>query len=231
MAFDLSDPDRTIQVGVILFDSETEILDVAPVDLLMGLTKPFISALPIQDSMKAQGLDVEFHWVNQTGKTAKLTSGITIQCTDSFESCPTLDIVLMGAHTPGYSPKESELAFIRKAYESCSTFLFICGAFDAALRAGLLEGKTATAPRMLLGKLRQGAAGTNWVERRWARDGKMWTSGTLLNGLDMMRAFARETWTDRKEMVETVLGVGGWPVRDVDYKDEPDVLDGREVSW
>ncbi len=32
----------------------------------------------------------------------------------------------------------------------------------------------------------------NWVTKRWARDGKIWTSGALLNGTDMTRAFAEE---------------------------------------
>ena len=125
----------------------------------------------------------------------------------------------MGANRVGYVPNEAELAFIRKVYDQCSAFLTICGGFEPAMRAGLLQGKTATAPRFILEQLRQASPDTKWVERRWARDGKLWTSGTLLNGLDLMTAFVRDTWPGKADMVEALLDIGAWPIRDVDYKD------------
>ena len=129
----------------------------------------------------------------------------------------------MGAVSVGYTHTEAELAFVRKQYEHCSAFLTICGGFQAALMAGVLHGKTATAPRFLLDGLRKDAPGTNWVYRRWARDGKVWTSGALLNGLDMMVAFARDTWANKGPMVEMMVDLGAWPIRDVEYKD----VDGK----
>lgn len=129
----------------------------------------------------------------------------------------------MGAHKIGYVPNEAELAFIRKAYDQCSAFLTICGGFDAPLRAGLFEGKTVTAPRFLLDMLRKESPGVKWVEKRWARDGKLWTSGALLNGTDLMKAFAEHTWASKPELVHPLLAIGGWPIRDVDYKD----VDGK----
>lgn len=58
-------------------------LDVAPIDLFNGMNKPFIQDLPFPDAVKAQALDVSFHWVNENGDSAKLTCGITVQCTVS----------------------------------------------------------------------------------------------------------------------------------------------------
>ena len=80
MPIDLSNPGRTIRAGVILM-GETEILDVAPIDFLHGLNKKFGSLLPFSDELKAQLLDIEFHWVNEKGDTAKLTSGISMNAT------------------------------------------------------------------------------------------------------------------------------------------------------
>lgn len=136
---------------------------------------------------------------------------------DSFETCPALDIVLMAAHRPGYTPNEAELCFVRKAYEDSSAFLTICGGFDAPLRAGLLNGKTATAPRFMLETLRTEAPGTKWVEKRWARDGKLWTSGALLNGLDLMVAFVRDTYANMPEVINAMVELGGWPDRGAEY--------------
>lgn len=131
----------------------------------------------------------------------------------------------MGAHIdPNYKPTEAELAFIRKSYEDCSAFMCICAGMLPALMAGLLEGKTATAPFMMLDDLRKQAPGVKWVSKRWANDGKMWTSGVLLNGLDMMVAFAEQVWGKNSpggglELGQRVIQFGGWPIRDVDFKD------------
>jgi transcriptional regulator GlxA family with amidase domain len=84
--------------------------------------------------------------------------------------------------------------------------------------AGLLRGKTATAPRFLLPLAKEMSPDTNFVEKRWCRDGKLWTSGALLNGLDLMREFALTYWGGRG-LVEYLGELGHWPIRDVDYKD------------
>lgn len=125
-----------------------------------------------------------------------------------------------------YTPSEAELAYVRKAWEECSAFLTICGGVLVPLMAGILEGKTVTGPRPFLPVLRQQGAGATWLEKRWVRDGKLWTSSTLLNGTDMMLAFARETWGSRvpegePDLIEHVRQLGAWPSRDVDFKDVP----------
>jgi transcriptional regulator GlxA family with amidase domain len=127
----------------------------------------------------------------------------------------------MGAHGMNYTPSEAELAFIRKAYEESAAFLTICGGFMAPLQAGLFHGKTVTGPRPMLAELKKNAPDANWVEKRWARDGKLWTSGTLLNGLDLMAAFIRETWGVENTLQDFILKFGAVPIRDVDYKDVP----------
>ncbi|KAK5991947.1 hypothetical protein PT974_05341 [Cladobotryum mycophilum] len=224
--FNLSKPDRPVEVGVILMNGETEILDVAPVDMIHCFGKQFIETLPdewVPKGVKAQAIDFRFHWVAQRGDAvaSRLTSGITLVPTDSFESCPPLDIVLIGAHNVGYTPNEVELEFVRKSWDNCSAFLTICGGIEVALQAGILEGKTAAAPRFFLDTLRTKAPATNWLEKRWTRDGKLWTSGAFLNGTDLVYAFAHSTWGGEGTPAAWMSALGCWPVRDVDYKDEP----------
>ena len=67
-----------------MLNSRTEVLDLAPIDLLNGMSKTVIADFPselVSDEIKAQGLDLEFHWVNESGKLASLTSGLNIQPT------------------------------------------------------------------------------------------------------------------------------------------------------
>ena len=90
----------------------------------------------------------------------------------------------------------------------------------APLRAGIYEGKTVTAPRFIIDMLNEQSPNVKFVDRRWQRDGKLWSSGTLLNGLDCMQAFVRDTWGPTKgDLIEAVLDLGAWPIRDEEYKD------------
>ncbi|KAI0012851.1 class I glutamine amidotransferase-like protein [Xylariaceae sp. FL0662B] len=223
----LAKPDRTVHVGVILLNSTTEILDVAPIDFIYRLSHAAVDVLPDElcpPHFKAQAIDLQFHWVSENGPVtnSQLTSTISLTPTDSFKTCPPLDIVLMGAEKPGYVANEAELTFVRKCWEDCQAFITICAGLLTPLRAGILEGKTATAPRILLESLRRQAPGTNWVEKRWVRDGKLWSSGALLNGLDLMANFVAEFWGGEGTLAEFAAKFGAWPDRDIDYKD---------VSW
>ncbi|KAG8628833.1 hypothetical protein KVT40_002698 [Elsinoe batatas] len=223
---DLRNPGRTIHVGVLLANGMTEILDIAPVDILHSLSNDFLSRMAyLPDNLRSQGLDIKFHWVTENGEAGDVTSGIKIRATDSFMTCPPLDILLLGAHwsinQPTGIPNEAELAFVRHTYDHCTALISICAGMMIPLRAELLEGKTCTAPRILLDNIRKENPGVKWVEKRHvkAEDGKIWTSGTLLNGLDLMRAFVQETWGGDGSLAESLLTEGVWPVRDVDYKD------------
>lgn len=136
-----------------------------------------------------------------------------------------MDIVLVGAHHIDYHLTATELAFIQKAYADCSAFMTVCGGILVAVEAGLVAHKTVTGPRFMLPQLGAAAPAATWVEKRYVQDGKLWTSGALHNGLDMMAAFMRQTWPSRGSqgmmLVDYGLLVGSAPNRDIDYKDEP----------
>ena len=126
----------------------------------------------------------------------------------------------MGAHDPQYHLSEPEKAFIRTAYDNCAAFLVICAGVFAPLEAGLFQGKSLCCPRMVLNMMRRDMPGINWLDKRWAQDGKVWSSSTLLNGTDLIRGFATETWGGSKSgWVEAVLDAQHYPLRDVDFKD------------
>ncbi|KAK1458219.1 hypothetical protein CMEL01_15566 [Colletotrichum melonis] len=221
MEFNLSKPNRKIHAGVILTKGVTEMLDVAPFEFFAWTDKTSRQMLNLPQEMWEDDIEFDLHWITEDGKPAQMKSRAQIQPTDSFESCPPLDIALMGAHDLKYKTSEAELAFIRKVYEQCSAFLTICGGMFPLLEAGLLAGKTATCPRMIVSAMKKSIPVVDWVETRWAHDGKLWTSSSLLNGTDMMRAFAEATWGGKTNngWVEAALDIGGYPVRDVGFKD------------
>lgn len=60
---------------------------MAPVDMFNALNKTTIESIPdflMSPDLKASAFDVKIHWVNETGKTARLSSGMTVQATVSI---------------------------------------------------------------------------------------------------------------------------------------------------
>ncbi|OAA79337.1 hypothetical protein LEL_02823 [Akanthomyces lecanii RCEF 1005] len=225
MSFTLTSPDRPLHIGVILTKGTTEMLDVAPVELFTWMDKKSLQFLNFPPEMIEEGIDVVMHWINEDGQPASMKGGAKIVPTDSFKTAPGLDIVLMGAHG-AYQTSETEKQYIRKAFQDCSAFLTICGGIYPLLEAGLLPGKTVAGPRVLLEMSKGMAPDVEWADRRWVRDGKLWSSSTLLNGADMMRAFAEENWGRRSGMMEALLDTLHFPKRDVDFQD----FDGSNIS-
>lgn len=101
-----------------------------------------------------------------------------------------------------------------------AVFIAICGGFSLLLHAGLLQGRTATAPRPLLDFFKEHEAGVTWVDRRWVNGQGLWTIGAALHGVDLVAEFARSTWSDgdRGRLVRWLLEFGGWNVgRTMEY--------------
>ncbi|KAJ5294492.1 hypothetical protein PENANT_c006G04614 [Penicillium antarcticum] len=217
---DLRNPGRPIRVGVILFNTLTEQLDVAPLGYFSSISREFLEETPFPDEFKKGAPEFTFHWVNEDGKKpGELTGNMKVTPTDSFATCPPLDIAIVGAMSFNYKPTEAEIAFLRKTHDDCTALLLVCFGSQPALLAGLLEGKTAAAPRPALATLQQSSPGVNWVKKRYVRDGKIWTTGSLLNGFDMVAAFGRETWGGDGAVFDVMTLECAWPDRDVDYKD------------
>lgn len=127
--------------------------------------------------------------------------------------------MVIGAPKPSHVTSETEKAFLRKCYDECTAMLCVCAGVLPVLSAGLLQGKSATGPKLMLPLMKGNAPGTEWVEKRWCRDGKIWTSGALLNGFDMVTAFARHTMGGEGSLVDYMIELGAWPDRDVSYAD------------
>ncbi|KAK4077773.1 uncharacterized protein Triagg1_3467 [Trichoderma aggressivum f. europaeum] len=220
---DFANPGRPIHVGVTLLGWVTELLDVGPVDLLNAISTSFLKHMPdfiMPPELKRQSVDFDFHWVSETGKTpGLLSSNLSVVPTNSFTTCPPLDIAIMGAVWID-EPSDSEKAFMKKCYADSSAFITVCGGMQAPLKAGIFDGETATAPRFHLETLRKIAPETNWVDQRRVNDGKLWSSGALLNGMELMSAFIQQTWPSGEgSLVREMMTRAQWISRDQYYRD------------
>ncbi|KAL8991218.1 MAG: hypothetical protein Q9177_000302 [Variospora cf. flavescens] len=136
----------------------------------------------------------------------------------SITTCPPLDILLIGGPMPNYRPSAAVTQFVQTQHKHVHALLTVCTGFLVALHSGIFDRKKATAPQGMLAGLKDEAPQVKWAEKRWARDGKVWSSGAVTNGLEMMAAFMREEFADRKEAVEMVLQMSDVAIRGEEYK-------------
>jgi transcriptional regulator GlxA family with amidase domain len=119
------------------------------------------------------------------------------------------------------TPKER--AFVRNATDSPRTIaaMTVCTGVNILASAGALVGHNATAPYILYPLLEKQHPTVHWSQARWVRtaEGKLWTSGSIGNGLDMVAAFMREYFWDRPELVELVLAAAAVGDRGREYSE------------
>jgi hypothetical protein len=102
----------------------------------------------------------------------------------------------------------------------------ICTGVNMLASSGALAGHNATAPYILYPLLEKKFPQVKWNWTRWvkAADGKLWTSGSIGNGLDMVSAFMRDYFWDRPELVEFVLTGAATGDRGQEYSAEESKL-------
>ncbi|KIW30748.1 uncharacterized protein PV07_02452 [Cladophialophora immunda] len=211
----------SLRIGILLIPP-VQLLDASAIDLFGMLTPEYLEACGLPKPLRDLAVPVEIHYIAATGSGthASMTSSATLPVTDSLSSPAVqpghLDALLIPGPDPNLIPEEDVLAFLRAHKEADQTdFLVICtGSFPAGF-AGLLDGKRITGPRGLLGKLKEKFPAANFVDRRWERDGRMWSSGGITNGLDLTAAYLH--YKVQKELADLVCAMAEVGDRAQDY--------------
>ena len=143
-----------------------------------------------------------------------------------------LDILLLPG-SEAFTPTENVLKFVQGHSAAQGTaILAICTGTFTGAHAGIFDGKIATGPRAFYEELRQQFPLVKWVDRRWARDGNVWSSGkysrqnqtegsstkinmaflgNITNGMDMVMAFIKHRWPG--VLSQTVVQLSDAPQR------------------
>ena len=122
-------------------------------------------------------------------------------------------------------PSPAVQSFLKARLPGLKALLCVCTGSIVATFSGLLSGKTATAPRILLPMFRKSHPDVKWVEQRWANDGNVWTSGLVTNGIDMVMAFIKKEYP---ELAPFVCEVGDVAERSGSYEKPLVVLEPFE---
>jgi len=188
---------EAIKVGVLVVGGGIQLLDLAAVDVLGSCDPSYLKALGLPDALMSKARPVELLYIAESGagSNGALTSNGHILITHSFEDAGKLDYLVIPGPAPTYVTTPAEQEFIRAKFAEVSAVLTVCTGIIPALQSGILAGQRATAPRGMIPLLKQQAPDVEWVEKRWttSENGKLWSSGAVTNGTDMLAAFVRES--------------------------------------
>ena len=127
--------------------------------------------------------------VSQRGGEVRCAKGLRVLADYGFETCPPLDYLLIpgGMGTRREVSNQALLDFVRRQAASCKQVLSVCTGSFILQAAGLLEGKRATTHWGSLNRLRA-FKDVTVDERRYVRDGNVWTAAGISAGIDLALA-------------------------------------------
>ena len=120
----------------------------------------------------------------------KCAKGLTVVPDVDYAACPGLDYLLVpGGFSAFEAMKDPALIdFLTRQAAGARAVLSVCTGSFILGAAGLLAGKRATTHWKALPRLRA-LPGVRVEETRWTRDDKVWTSGGVSAGIDLMLGF------------------------------------------
>ncbi len=124
-----------------------------------------------------------------------------IVATHTLKTAPPLDILVVPGGIGDLALVEHNDGviedFIAARFDKTEYILSVCNGPGLLARAGVLDGRRATATKGLWDNVTRFGRNITWVPSvRWVQDGKVWTSSGVLAGMDMMVAFLRHLYGD-----------------------------------
>lgn len=194
---------RTLSVGYVVYDGYT-ILDVfGPLQFLSDLSWPLSINLSV--IAKAPGpihsRPPLHHGSDGMVMDMSMMIDAQIVATHSFATAPQVDVLVVPGGIGDVALLErndrSVEEFVASRFNTTEYVLSVCSGAGFLARAGVLEGRRATATKGAWAHVTQFGRNVTWVpSARWVQDGKVWTSSGVSAGMDMMVAFLRHVYGD-----------------------------------
>ncbi|KAF2258932.1 class I glutamine amidotransferase-like protein [Lojkania enalia] len=209
-------------IGVLIV-SPIQLLDLSPIDLFAMMTRSYFEACrppqPLLD-LSIPDKDLKIIYVSSSGPntvaqtTANVGITINVGLDDPAVAPRKLDILLIPGPPPFSKPDEKSLEFVRRHVNAGVDLLTVCSGILVAGYAGVLDGKHCTCPRGI-DHFQKEFPKALFKDKRWVRDGRLWTSGGISNGLDLIAAYIKYRWPG--PLPDTVLKMADVEPRGQDY--------------
>ncbi len=213
------------------------ILDVfGPLQFLSDLSRPFDIKLSIiaKTTGPVHSRPPIHH--GPDGMAMNMTKMIDAQivATHSFQTSPPVDVLIVpggvGDLTLLEQNERSIEDFVVSRFEETEYVLSVCTGAGFLARAGVLDGRRATATKGHWAHVTNYGKNVTWIpSARWVQDGKVWTSSGVSAGMDMMVAFLRHVYGD-SVVNESVNEMEYAPVVDPNWDPYSVILKVRPAS-
>lgn len=206
--------DRTHGVG-------PQLLDVAAVDVFTNLSKEYLSNVILGEGVNQllpAAIDVETYYIADSLEPVRLTAGVKIVPTNTYESCPRLDYLLVPGAMSAYRASNAEIKFIQERHPEVKALFGICTGPLIIGATGIVDGRKGTGNRAVVELLKQEFPNGNWSgEYRWVADeeAKLWTCGGAQTAIYMMTAYIKQHF--HADMVDFVMRVGEFEIKQQKY--------------
>ena len=165
--------DKTLTIGMLLFDDVEELDFVGPWEVFAGLY-----------SSTGEGRVVT---ISERGGVVRCAKGLRVTADHSFADAPALDVLLVpgGQGTRREVSNPAVVEWVRKAGERCTWVTSVCTGALLLHEAGFAKGKRVTTHWAFVEQLRARGDVTVLDGPRYVRDGNLVTAAGVSAGIDM----------------------------------------------
>ena len=184
-----------------------QLSDITCVDCFGNLTPEYVKILSNEFGIEglSSAQEMVFHYISSTMSPAFMTPSISINPTVTYDDAPRdLDILLIGGPPLDHRPLAAA-KFMTEVVPRTKTVMTTCVGSLWLASTGVLDGRMCTTNRELLEVAKKMYPNVEWIDKRWAVDGKFWTSGGAGAGIDMVSTYTREHFD--KKLVDTSLSL------------------------
>lgn len=181
---------KSLRIGVMM--ENVQLADIMGIDLLGSLGHPpqeLLDADPRFLKFKDHFVEIEWFYIASTLEPSLSTCNFKWLPNVTYDNCPRdLDIVLTGGPLLSHRPAAAD-KFMKEAFAKTKVWMTTCTGALWLASSGVLDGKRATANRMLLPMTSTLSPGVTWVDQKWVVEekeyegegqGELWTSGGAL---------------------------------------------------
>jgi transcriptional regulator GlxA family with amidase domain len=128
--------------------------------------------------------------VSQNGGAVRCAKGLTTLSDHSFDTCPRLDYLLVPGGISAFEEVDNAalIGWLSARAKECKHVLSVCTGSFLLHAAGLLDGRKATTHWKAIDQFKS-LNGVAAEDRRWVRDGNVWTSAGVSAGIDLTLGF------------------------------------------
>lgn len=187
---------NALNVAILVFDG-VEVLDFAGPFEVFSVAAAVLPRTPYMPFFT--------YTVGLTANGVSTTGGLTVTPHHSMQDCPQPDILIVpgGEGSRRLLKHDRLLAWIAEQAERVQSLAGVCTGALVLARAGALAGKRATTHHGAFDRLPELEPSVAVVrDKRFLRDGKVWTSGGISAGIDMSLAIVEHVLGDSGPVVE-----------------------------